>query len=100
MCTLQTAISNLKKQLNVVPSDLKKKVGKTDYTKEQAVRVYIWRKQKMEVPGINKKDVNMLADYVADNSKLQSFADQLINLQLGDGYAKPKDWLASWNYNN
>ena len=82
--------NQLKKQLNVVPSDLKKKVGKTDYTKEQAVRVYIWRKQKMEIPGINKKDVNMLADYVAGNSKLQSFADQLINLQLGDGYAKPK----------
>ena len=80
----------LKKQLNVVPSDLKKKVGKTDYTKEQAIRVYIWRKQKMEIPGINKKDVNMLADYVADIGKLQSFADQLINLQLGDGYAKPK----------
>ena len=82
--------NQLKKQLDIVPKNLTKKVGETDYTKEQAVRVYIWRKQKMEVPGMSKKDVNMLADYVASNDKLQSFADQLINLQLGDGYAKPK----------
>ena len=82
--------NQLKKQLDIVPKNLTKKVGETDYTKEQAVRVYIWRKQKMEVPGMSKKDVNMLADYVAGNDKLQSFADQLINLQLGDGYAKPK----------
>ena len=82
--------NQLKKQLDIVPKNLTKKVGETDYTKEQAVRVYIWKKQKMEVPGMSKKDVNMLANYVAGNDKLQSFADQLINLQLGDGYAKPK----------
>ena len=82
--------NQLKKQLDIVPKNLTKKVGETDYTKEQAVRVYIWKKQKMEVPGMSKKDVNMLANYVAGNEKLQSFADQLINLQLGDGYAKPK----------
>ena len=82
--------NQLKKQLDIVPKNLTKKVGKTDYTKEQAIRVYIWKKQKMAVPGMNSKDVNMLSNYVAGNSKLQSFADQLINLQLGDGYAKPK----------
>ena len=85
----------LKSQLNVVPKDLAKKIEGTDYTKEQAIRVYIWNKQKMKVPGISDKDVRKLSNYVADDSNLQVFADQLISLQLGDGYVKPKEgWPA------
>ena len=85
----------LKNQLNVVPKDLAKKVEGTDYTKEMAVRVYIWNKQKMEVPGISKSDVKKLSNFVVENENLQTFGDQLINLQLGDGYVKPKEgWAA------
>ena len=83
----------LKKQLDVVPKDLGKKVKGTDYTREQAVRVYIWNKQKMNIPGISDADVNKLASYVADDTNLQTFGDQLINMQMGDGYIKPKE---SW----
>jgi len=83
----------LKKQLDVVPKDLGKKVKDTDYTREQAVRVYIWNKQKMNIPGISDADVNKLASYVADDTNLQTFGDQLINMQMGDGYIKPKE---SW----
>ena len=85
----------LKNQLGVVPKDLAKKVEGTDYTKEMAVRVYIWNKQKMEVPGISKSDVKKLSNFVVENENLQTFGDQLINLQLGDGYVKPKEgWAA------
>ena len=85
----------LKKQLGVVPKDLAKKIEGTDYTREQAIRVYIWNKQKMDIPGISKKDVKKLNDFVVEDANLQTFADQLINLQLGDGYAKPKEgWPA------
>jgi len=86
---------SLKNQLGVVPKDLSKKVEGTDYTKEMAVRVYIWNKQKMNVPGISKSDIRKLSKFVADNENLQTFGDQLINLQLGDGYIKPKEgWAA------
>ena len=85
----------LKNQLGVVPKDLSKKVEGTDYTKEMAVRVYIWNKQKMNVPGISKSDVRKLSNFVKENETLQTFGDQLINLQLGDGYIKPKEgWAA------
>ena len=92
---LTNTYNQLKKQLDVVPKDLAKKIEGTDYTKEQAVRVYIWNKQKMDIPGISKRDVNKLNKFVADDANLQAFADQLINMQLGDGYAKPKEgWPA------
>ena len=61
----------LKKQLDVVPKDLAKKIKGTDYTKEQAVRVYIWNKQKMNIPGISDADVSKLSSYVADDYNLQ-----------------------------
>ena len=83
----------LKKQLDVVPKDLGKKVKGTDYTREQAVRVYIWNKQKMNIPGISDADVSELVSYVTDDTNLQTFGDQLINMQMGDGYIKPKE---SW----
>jgi len=92
---LTNTYNQLKKQLDVVPKDLAKKIKGTDYTKEQAVRVYIWNKQKMDIPGISKRDLNKLNKFITDDANLQAFADQLINMQLGDGYAKPKEgWPA------
>ena len=85
----------LKSQLGIVPKNLSKKIEGTDYTREQAIRVYIWNKQKMNIPGISDKDISQLSNYVADDANLQAFADQLINMQLGDGYVKPKEgWPA------
>ena len=92
---LTNTYNQLKNQLGVVPKDLSKKIEGTDYTREQAVRVYIWNRQKMDIPGISKRDVNKLNKFVTDDANLQTFADQLINMQLGDGYAKPKEgWPA------
>jgi len=92
---LMNDYKQLKKQLKVVPKDLLKKVPGEPYTREQAVRVYIWNTQGMDVPGISKADLKDLTDYVSDNADLQVFADQLIAMQKGDQYAKPKEgWPA------
>lgn len=80
----------LKKQLGVVPKDLRKKVPGEPYTREQAVRVYIWNNQGTEVPGISKQDLKDLTEYVQNNAELQVFADQVIAIQKGE-YTKPKD---------
>ena len=85
----------LKKQLDIVPKNLRKKVPGEPFTREQAVRVYIWDKQGMSIPGISKKDQAELSKYVSDNAELQVFADQLIAIQKGDQYAGPKEgWPA------
>ena len=80
----------LKKELNLVPKNLRKKVPGEPYTREQAVRVYIWNQQNMEVPGISNADLKDLTDYVNGNTDLKVFADQLIEINKGDGYAKPR----------
>jgi len=86
---------SLKKQLEIVPKNLRKKVPGEPFTREQAVRVYIWNKQGMDIPGVSKKDKADLNKYVSDNAELQVFADQLIAIQKGDQYAGPKEgWPA------
>ncbi len=85
----------LKKELKVVPKDLKKKIPGENFTKEQAVRVYIWDKQGMTVPGMAGTDIKDLVDYIEKNNDLVVFADQLIAMQKGDQYAAPQEgWLA------
>ena len=85
----------LKRQLKVVPKDLRKKIPGEPFTREQAVRVYIWNQQGIEVPGISEADLKELTEFVENNEDLKSFANQLIYIQKGDQYAKPKEgWPA------
>jgi len=85
----------LKKELKLVPKDLRKKVPGEPFTQEQAVRVYIWQKQGMSVPGISESDMQDLSDFVEGKEDLKTFADQLMYIQKGDQYAGPKEgWPA------
>lgn len=85
----------LKKQLGIVPKNLRNKIEGEGFTKEQAVRMYIWNKQDMSVPGLSESDLADMVKYVESDANLQVFADQLIEINKGDGYPEPKDyWLA------
>ena len=85
----------LKKQLGIVPKNLRKKVPGEPFTQEQAVRVYIWQKQGMSVPGISETDMQDLSDFVESKEDLKTFANQLMYIQKGDQYAGPKEgWPA------
>ena len=85
----------LKSELKIVPKDLLKKIPGEPYTKEMAVRVYVWDRQGESIPGLSKTDQKELKDYIESNAQLKTFADQLIDLQKGDKYSSPKDsWLA------
>lgn len=85
----------LKKELKIVPKDLKKEVPGEKFTKEQAIRVYIWHKQGYDIPGLSKTDSKDLRDFIQNNEDLKEFADKLIALNSGFDYAKPNDgWLA------
>jgi len=83
----------LKNDLKIIPKNLKKK-GFDEYTKEQAVRTYIWNEQGNNIPGLFKTDQKELVDYVNNSPELKLFADQLIAIQKGDQYSAPKEgWL-------
>ena len=73
---------------------LLKNIGDTVYTKEQAVRVYLWNKQGMEIPGMSKRDVAELVKLVKEDAELNVFADELQLIQKMEQYPKPgKNWL-------
>jgi hypothetical protein len=68
-----------------VPKKLKKLTKGGDYTNDQAVRVFVWTKQGMEIPGISKKDIKDLINEVKNDKELSNFASELINITKGDG---------------
>ena len=85
----------LKKRLGIVPKNLRKKIKGEGFTKEQAIRMYIWNKQGMDIPGLSESDLTDMVKYVESDANLQVFADQLIEINKGDGYPAPKDyWLS------
>ena len=74
---------------------LKRKVGETGFTTEQAVRAYVWTKQGMEIPGLSESQLKKLLLHVKENKELITFGNQLININKGDGYIKPSNnWLS------
>jgi len=88
--------SALKKQFPNVVKSLNDKVGGTDFTVDNAVRVYLWNMAGFKVPGISESQKKLLVDHVAKNAELVAFADVLSNItRRPDGYVKPKDfWIA------
>jgi len=82
----------LKGKLNV-PKDLKKK-NDNGFTNEQAVRVYLYTSMGYDVPGLSKADLKTLNDIVGQDAKLRVFAEKILEITKGDGYAKPgPSWL-------
>ena len=85
----------LKSNLKTLPKSLSKLTGIGGFTFSNAVRVAAWTRQGMEVPGLSKRDVKELNDFVSKNAELNTFVDELIKIQKGKPYPKPKDsWLA------
>ncbi len=83
----------LKEDLDV-PKDLKK-TNKSGFSNEQAVRVYIWNKQGMSIPGLSKGDTKELLDIVEANQTLKTFGDEIMKLNKTFEYNAPSEsWLA------
>ena len=84
----------LKTKLKTLPKTLSKETGIGKFTYSHAVRVAAWTRQGMTVPGLSKRDVKELNDFVNKDAKLTVFTDELIKIQKGKEYPKPdKEWL-------
>ena len=91
---LANDFKQIKKIANIAPKVLKNKLPGEPFTVEQAIRVYIWNKQNMDVDGLSQADLKTLTNYVKENANLLSFADQLIQINKDMAYPKPdKNWL-------
>ena len=74
--------SELKKQFPNLRSKrgknpLLEEIGVGPYTKSQAIRVYMWNKQGMDIPGMSQRDINALVKAVESNNELNVFADEV-----------------------
>jgi hypothetical protein len=84
----------IKKEFKVTPKDLKNRTPDGLFTREQAVRVFIWDSIGKEVPGLSDKDVKELVDYVKSDKNLSEFATQVMMLNPGKSYTAPSDtWI-------
>ena len=89
---------DLIKQLPTVRKNLGNTVEGTNYTYDQAVRVYLWTKNNMEVPGLSKTDQKALVKAVSSDPELIQFADRLsIISQRKKGYIEPTEY---WTIEN
>ena len=74
---------------------LSKEIGVGPFTKSHAVRVYIWTKQGMEIPGLSKADAAKLVKAVEEDSELNVFADEILLINRTKEYPAPQNnWEA------
>ena len=86
----------IKKSMPDVHSRLGEKIPNTDFTYEQAIRIYLWNKSGYEVPGISKNQQATLVNIVKSYPDLQRYADMVGRISLiKEGYIKPDaNWLS------
>ena len=74
---------------------LKTESGKDiTYTSEDAVRVYMWRKQGIKVPGLSEQNELDLAEHVKNSDELYRFTLNLMAKTLPEEFADPsKNWV-------
>jgi len=83
--------NKVRKQHKDVIKILKKKFD-SEFTNEDAIRIYLWDLQDIEVPGLTTKEQKAIAAKVAQNADMVSFAlDIRKTLQLSGEYVAPKE---------
>ncbi len=96
---VQQAVANDLKELRKAMPDVRKKLDKTvpgtEYTHEDAIRVYNWVKAGFEVPGLSKTDKQALVDAVTNDASLSAFAQGISAIgSTPGGLVDPgKHWL-------
>ena len=84
---------SLIKRLPKVKVKLTKLVPGTNYSYGQAVRVYLWDKNGMEIPGLSKRDQKTLVKAVNDDASLITFSKGLSDIvQQENGYLEPSEY--------
>ena len=91
---LRSKFPSLKGSTLSLTNPLLKEIDGGPFNKEQAVRVYLWNKQGLEIPGMSQRDINRLVKAVEADPELNVFADELTLIQKGENYPPPgKNWL-------
>ena len=86
----------LNKALPDAKKKLKKKIPGTEFTHGQAVKVYMWTKAGVDIPGLSKADQKIMMEAVQADPKLMEYANGLTKIVKSPSYIEPTDtWLTS-----
>ncbi len=87
--------SNLIKQNPEIKKVLKKDFEGTDFTTEQAIRIYLWRENGIDIPGLSDTEADNIVSKIKADSDLLFFAKSLGSISKQEaGYTKPgSSWV-------
>jgi hypothetical protein len=88
---IATDYKNLIKNSGDIKKKLRTKLADGDFTFEDAVRVYLWDKHSLDIPGIAPTDQKKLVEAVMMDQKLRMFAEVLNVISKQDEYIAPYD---------
>tara|TARA_R110002020_G_scaffold134934_2_gene301311 strand:- start:13 stop:9384 length:9372 start_codon:yes stop_codon:yes gene_type:complete len=95
MISIANDFNALRNSLDNIPKNLNDNSGYSNFTYSQALRVYMWDMQGMDIPGLSKRDLNKLTKLIEDNADMKVFAEKIVFIQKDKGYPKPQDnWVA------
>jgi hypothetical protein len=85
----------LTKEIPSASKNLNNKVSGTDFTLNDAVRVYLWNSNDIDIPGISESEIQTLVEHVKSDDDLRAFAESVGNISRAkDGYIKPdENWV-------
>ena len=93
---LSVDFKNLNKALPKVKKKLKQKMPGQEFTYDQGLRVYMWDKAGVEIPGISKADKKAILKEITGDTELTQYADTLTKIVKSPSYIEPTDsWLTS-----
>ena len=95
MISIANDFNALRNSLDNIPKNLNDNSGYSNFTYSQALRVYMWDMQGMDIPGLSQRDLNKLTKLIEDNADMKVFAEKIVFIQKDKGYTKPQDnWVA------
>ena len=87
--------ASLKKTYPDVVKSLRKESNVSGYNNSHAIRVYLWNKNGIPIPGLSKADETALIKHVKNNPDMKVYADQVGAItKLEEGYTTPSnEWM-------
>jgi hypothetical protein len=89
---VKNAYKVLQKTSPNVRKKLTKKIGGTKYTNDQAIRIYLWNKDGVVIPGLSKTDQNQLVKLVEADTDLVAYAEGVKLITKQETYISPNEF--------
>ena len=90
--TITNDYMSLRKQNKDVVKVLDKPVEGTNFTNDAAMRVYVWNKAGLKIPGLAEASKAKLVEHVENNANLQLFAEKVSELtKIETGLKQPTE---------